>query len=92
MLNQSNTDIIKNLTYYYIGHFSKFIKPGAKKIGFSKFTSDIEMTAFRNKDYSIVVILLNQNDFNKEFTLNLNGQTYHDNLDSHAIVTFVILP
>ena len=90
MLNKNNTGYIKNLTYYYIGHFSKFIKPGAKKIGFSKFTSNIEVTAFKNPDNSIVVILLNRNNFNKEFNINLNGKVLHDNLDSHAILTYVI--
>ncbi len=90
MLNANNTGYIKNLTYYYIGHFSKYIKPGAKKIGFSRFTSDIEVTAFKNVDNSLIVILLNRNNFNKEFTLHINGKTFHDNLDAHAILTFII--
>lgn len=90
MLNAENTGYIKNLTYYYIGHFSKYIKPDAKRVGFSKFTSDIEVTAFKNIDDSIVVVLFNRNDFNREFTLNLNSRTFHDNLDGHAILTFVI--
>ncbi len=90
MLNANYTGYIKNLTYYYIGHFSKYIKTGAKKVGFSKYTSDIEVTAFKNIDHSIVVVLLNRNEFNKEFTLHINGKTFHDNLDGHAILTFVI--
>lgn len=90
MLNKDHSGYIKNLTYYYIGHFSKYIKPGARKIGFSKFTSEIEVTAFQNLDDSIVVVLLNRKDRNQEFNLQLNGEIYHDNLDSHAILTFVI--
>ena len=90
MLNKNNTGYIKNLTYYYIGHFSKYIKPNAIKIGISKYTTDIEATAFKNPDNSIVVVLLNRNEFNKEFSLNLNGKVFHDNLDKHAIVTFLI--
>lgn len=90
MLNKNNTGYIKNLTYYYIGHFSKFIKPSAKKIGFSKFTSNIEVTAFKNTDNSIAVILLNRNNFNQEFSININGKILHDNLDSHAILTYMI--
>ncbi len=90
MLHQDNSGYNKNLTYYYIGHFTKYLKPGAKRIGFSKFTRHIETTAFQNTDGSIVVILLNRNDFNQEFYLHLQGETYHDNLDSHAILTFVV--
>ena len=90
MLNKTNTGYIKNLTYYYLGHFSKFIKPNAIKIGFSRFSTDIEVTGFKNPDNSVVVILLNRNNLNKEFSLNYHGKIFHDNLDSHAIVTFVI--
>lgn len=90
MLSKDNKEYVKNLTYYYIGHFSKYIKPGAKKIAYSRFTTNIEMTAFKNLDDSIVVVLLNRNDFNQEFNLHLNGEIYHDNLDSHAILTFII--
>ena len=90
MLNQDKTGYVKNLTYYYIGHFSKYIKSGARRIGFSKFTDKIEVSAFQNVDHSIVVVLLNRNDFNQEFNLHLNGEVFHDNLDSHAILTFVI--
>ena len=90
MLNKNNTGYIKNLTYYYIGHFSKYIKPNAIKIGISNYRTDIETTAFKNPDGSIVVVLLNRNEFNKEFSLNFNGKVFHDNLDKHAIVTFLI--
>ncbi len=90
MLNQDKTNYIKNLTYYYMGHFSKYIQTGAKKIGFSKFTDKIEAAAFQNADHSIVVVLLNRNNVNQEFNLHLSGEIFHDNLDSHAILTFII--
>lgn len=90
MLNKDSSDYIKNLTYYYIGHFSRFIIPGAKRIAFSKYTSNIEVTAFKNLDNSIAIILLNRNDFNKEYNLVFKDSVIHDNLDSHAIVTYLI--
>ena len=90
MLNKDNYDYIKNLTYYYIGHFSKFIKPQAKRIAFSRYTDKIELTAFKNTDNSIAIVLLNRNDVNFEFNLCINDMVIRDNLDSHAIVTFVI--
>lgn len=90
MLNKTNSDYIKNLTYYYIGHFSKLIMPQSKRIAFSKYTSDIEITSFKNPDNSIVIVLMNRNDFNKEYTICLNNISIHDNLDSHAIVSYKI--
>ena len=78
------------LTYYYIGHFSRYLKPNARKTAFSKYTDVIEMTSFINDDNSIVVVLLNKNSINKEYNLIIGDRIIHDNLDSHAIVTYVI--
>ena len=90
MLTKDSSDYIKNLTYYYIGHFSKFIKPNAKRIAFSRYNDKIEVTAFKNTDSSIAIVLLNRNDTNYEYNLCINDVVIHDNLDSHAIVSLVI--
>lgn len=89
MLNENNSDYIKNLTYYCIGHFSKFLKPGAQRIALSRYDDRIEVTAFKNTDGSIAIVLLNRNDWNYEYNLCINDFVVHDNLDSHAIITLV---
>ena len=90
MLINENNNYIKTLTYYYIGQFSKFIKPGAIRIAFSKFSEAIEVTAFKNNDNSIAIVLFNRNDYNKEYNLCIYNKVIHDNLDSHAIVSYLI--
>ena len=90
MINENNSNYIKNLTYYYITHFSQYILPGAKRIAFSRYSTDIEVTSFKNPDNSIVIVLLNRNNFNKQYNIVLNNAVIHDNLDSHAIVTYLI--
>ncbi len=90
MLNSNKLDYIKNLTFYYIGHFSKYIKPGAKRIAFSKYTDNIEVTSFINIDNSIAIVLMNKTDSNYEYNLCINDIVIHDNLDSHAIVSYLI--
>lgn len=90
MINKVKNDYIKNLSFYYIGHFAKFIKPNARRIAFSRYTQDIEVTAFENTDGSIVVVLLNRTNTNKEYTICFKNTVIHDNLDSHAIVTYKI--
>ena len=37
-------------SYYYIGHFSKFIRPGAKRIISSSSTDKLQTTAFLNPE------------------------------------------
>ena len=62
----------------------------SKRIAFSKYTDMIEVTAFINEDNSIAVVLFNKNNINKEYNLVIGDKVIHDNLDSHAIVTYII--
>lgn len=90
MISKNNENYIKTPSFYYIAHFSKYIRPGATRIAFSRFTEDIYMTAFKNIDNSIAIVLLNKNSYNIEYNLCFENIYFHDNLDSNAIVTFVI--
>ena len=80
----------KNASYYYLGHFSKFIKTGAKRIGFSKFTSNLEVCSFKNLDNSIVIVILNKTDKAEKINLVINEKYYSDSIEKHSIVTYVI--
>jgi glucosylceramidase len=48
--------------YYYIGHFSKFIQPGARRIISSSSRSALLTTAFLNPDGKIAVVVMNPGD------------------------------
>ena len=51
----------KLLTFDYIGHFSRYILPGAKRIAFSRCDDKVDVTAARNTDGSLAVVILNRN-------------------------------
>ena len=91
MINKRHNGYIKTPSFYYIGQFSKFIKPGSTRIHISSFTEDIKVTAFKNLDGSIAIVLFNKNNYNIEYNFLYKDFVFHDNLDSHAIVTFVII-
>ncbi|WP_339895223.1 glycoside hydrolase family 30 protein [uncultured Algibacter sp.] len=55
-------ELIYTPAYYYIGHFSKFIRPGAKRISTTTSRSTLESTSFRNKDGKIVTVVMNKTD------------------------------
>ena len=90
MVTKDKKDYHKNLTYFYIGHFSKYIKPGSVRLGTSSYSDSIEITAFKNPDGSIAVVLLNKNSWNMEYDLCIGEHLLHDNLDQHAIVTYLL--
>jgi glucosylceramidase len=74
----------------YIGHFSRYIKKGAKRIAYSKYTSELEMTAFKNPDSSIVLVLLNRTEREFPVTFDLGGKIFHQVIGGNTIVTAVI--
>jgi len=90
MINRDNSNYIKTPSFYYLAQFCKYIKPGAKRIAYSRFTEKIDVIAFQNPDNSVIIVLLNRNDYNIEYNLCFRNQFVHDNMDSHAIVTFII--
>lgn len=90
MMNKDNSNYIKNLSYYYIGHFSKFIKPGAKCIAHSKYTNKIEVTSFQNPDNCIIIVVLNRTDEMQDYYIAIEEQICHDEIKPHSIITYEI--
>src|SRR6187401_1119268 len=77
-------------SYYYIGHFSKFIKPGAKRIISSPSRSQLLTTAFKNEDGTVVVIVMNEKNIKTPFMLWINGKAAETTALPHSINTYVI--
>lgn len=90
MISKKKDNYIKTPAFYYISHISRYAKPNAKRIHFSKFSDNICVTAFQNPDKSVMIVLLNKTDKSIEYNLCYQNKTFHDNLDSHAIVTWII--
>lgn len=82
--------LIYTNAYYYIGHFSKFIRPGAKRIGASSSRAQLQTTAFANTDGSIVVIVMNTTDQKLPYHLWLKGNGAATESLPHSISTIVI--
>ena len=76
-------------SYYYIGHFSKYVQKGAKRIGSSKFNQNLETVAFKNPDGSIVSVVLNRTDDDMKFTFRIGGQQVDCTAEAHSIATYI---
>ncbi len=77
----------KRLSYYYIGHFSRYIREGAVHIGTSRYTDAIEVTGFLNPDGERVVVLLNKSDREQEYTVREAGEGICGKISAHSIKT-----
>lgn len=76
--------------YYYIGHFSKFIKPGAKRIISSSNRDKLQTTAFKNTDGSIALVVMNTTDEKIAYKVWMKGQAAATTALPHSIVTIII--
>lgn len=90
MLKEDNSDYNKSLTYYYIGQFSKVIKPGAVKIAHSKYLSDLRVTAFKNPDNSIAVVLYNTAGYKIDFHMCIGKRRIRDSIEKDCMVSYLI--
>ncbi len=77
-------------SYYYIGQFSKFVRPGARRIVSSSTTDQLLTTAFINPDGKIAVIVMNPTDKGQPFYLWLKGRAAKTDSPAHSIMTLVI--
>jgi glucosylceramidase len=75
-----------------MAHFSKFIRPGAVRIGIQNPMPDVQATAAKNADGSIAVVVFNPNETAKEVSVSLNGTTASFTISPKAIQTMVIQP
>lgn len=76
-------------SFYYLGHFSKYIRPGAVRIGHSVANDALEVTAFKNPNNSIAVVVMNRTDEKIPFSLKANGKTAVSSSPAHSIMTLV---
>jgi len=82
--------LIYTNSYYYIGHFSKFIKTGAKRIAASANRDKLQTTAFVNPDGSVVAIVMNTSDDKFAYKLWIAGKAADLVSRPHSIMTVVL--
>ncbi len=78
--------------YYTMAHFSKFMRPGAVKIGCKIDTKDVVATAVKNPDGSIALVVFNPSDNQYTIEINLNKQSKLVSIQKNALQTIIIKP
>ena len=80
----------KKVSYYYIGHFSKYIQPGATHIGSSSYSDKLEVTPARTRHGSIAVVVLNRTGQEIPYNLRIQGQLVQLKAEPNSIATAII--
>ena len=78
-------------SYYYIGHFSKFIAPGATRVYCGNDALSMLYTvAYENPDGKKIVVIQNTSSKRREITLTVDGKGTAFTVRPHSIMTLVI--
>jgi glucosylceramidase len=89
IVDEEKDEVYFTPLYYTMAHFSKFIRPGAVRIGFENPDKELMVTAAQNPDGTVAVVLFNPNEKEKQITLSLNGKTTHIQISAKALQTVV---
>ncbi|MBM7037401.1 glycoside hydrolase family 30 protein [Vibrio ulleungensis] len=103
MYDRKKQQLIYNISYYYIGHFSKYIQTGAKRILTTTTAKPVEVSgtgtrtnakavsavAYKNPNGEIVIVAQNEGHI-AEMTLMVDGKAVNISLPNNSISTFII--
>ena len=76
--------------FYVLNHFSKYIRPGAHRIGVECSTKDLMVTACLNKDNKIAVEVYNSTEKAINYSVQLGGKNIKAAIPGNAIQTIII--
>lgn len=75
--------------YYYLAHFSKFVRPGAHRIYSSDSkNAQLNLVAFKNEDGTMILNVINNGNATP-FQFEWNSKMVTQNLKAHSITTFL---
>lgn len=90
MVNTADGSYEEKLSFHYIRHFSHYIDRDAKRIALTKYTDKLEMTALKNPDGTVVLIVLNKQGEDMPLSLRIQGLNTEFTVPAASIVTAVI--
>lgn len=89
-MNTADGEVSIHLSYYYIGHFSRFLPEGSMRIASTGYCSEMEHIAFKRPDGSIVIELLNRTNENLPVIIRMDGCWKSMEIPAHSLSTVVV--
>lgn len=82
-------ELIYTPSYYYIGHFSKFIRPNARRVSAASSRSTLLATSFLNEDNKLATVVMNPTDKEIAYNYYVGSESAQVKIPAHAIQTLV---
>jgi glucosylceramidase len=90
IVDDKNDEVYFTPLYYVMSHFSKFMRPGAVKIGCEVNNKGVKVTAVQNPDKSIALVIFNPTEVKHTLEIQINNQNTVISIDAKALQTVVI--
>jgi glucosylceramidase len=90
LLASAGDDVVQaQSSYWYLGHFVRFIRPGAQRVLCAAPLQPLECTAYVNADGSVTVVAMNRTEETLRFALRLDDASFECELPPRAVVTIL---
>lgn len=89
LLDAAQQTAERQVSYDYLGHFARFIQPGAQRVQCAATREALECTAFANPDGTISAVVMNRTESTIPLCLRVDGCSYSLDLPGRAIASFV---
>ncbi|HBD27467.1 glycoside hydrolase family 30 protein [Flavobacterium sp.] len=90
IVDAENDEVYFTPLYYVMAHFSKFMRPGAVKIGCDVNNKDLKVTAVQNPDKSIALVIFNPTEQSHSIEINISNDKSAISIPAKALQTVVI--
>lgn len=87
-LTLDGNNATRNLAYYALAHFSKFVRPASVRVG-SNDLEQLSNVAFLTPDGKIVLVVSNTGNFSKTFDVRYHGRSFTTTLPEESVGTYV---
>jgi len=81
-------EVTRNVEYYALAHASRFVLPGAHRIGSSEASGELSNVAFRNRDGSLALVVANGAQAPQTFSVRTAGRSFRYTLPGLSVATF----
>ena len=92
MYDSKREELCANRSFVYIGHFSRYVKPGARRFLASRYTDRIECVGFVNPDGTRVLVVLNRTGASVKLRIAERPYVADCPVSAHSISTFTWAP
>lgn len=91
LFDRKKKELLPQLIARHFEHFSHYLLPGSRRIGFSRYTDGLDVTAWRRPDGVLAAVLVNRTAKALPVCLRLNGAAADFEIPAESIATGLIL-